>query len=567
MRVSLHTKRIQRRNVTAFRVLAFALLFGLSGCFSLLVEEDEPEHLRFVSGDPAVGDPKLVVEGSAARMTLWRDTSSSLNEVLYESLDGKMQVRSFVDRGTNELVAFVDEVTGEQTVLVSAEGTDSGVAAQLAVTYNSSGDYLRGAVLLLNDGVVSMGDLTARQGFTGQITGALSAQSGQTGTWAVVAEATSSGVGYTLETANGALYVSNLAPVPESVLALAYVANPGSAAVPAGFSALSLPQILQVGGAIAIIGGLVGSAPVWVAAGIAMGLSGLASNEIGHIIEEQFSNDLPVAGPAVELLVDALTNTGTSLVDKAKALADRVEDAVDGAGNLVSDWVNGNKTDNDSADAEDFSSVGDDFDSSSSGIGAFSDSIGAMVNDLGNGLSDAVSSVVDSLPGTTTDVTGQAVLQDGTSYPIDGTLDENGDLQVSGTGDSGDTIDINVGDVGGGNFEGTFTTDTDNGTATGTSEALGNCLDTQGSGGEGTFTFAHALGTGPGTATFSYDAYTIEDAFVVRGKSGTLFSTGGLVSGGATVDLPISDSGTAIVFVSVSAPKSGTAWEYSLGCL
>jgi len=39
------------------------------------------------------------------------------------------------------------------------------------------------------------------------------------------------------------------------------------------------------------------------------------------------------------------------------------------------------------------------------------------------------------------------------------------------------------------------------------------------------------------------------------------------ISGGTTVQLDLVDDGPVTVFVSVSAPNSGTAWEYTMGCI
>jgi hypothetical protein len=72
------------------------------------------------------------------------------------------------------------------------------------------------------------------------------------------------------------------------------------------------------------------------------------------------------------------------------------------------------------------------------------------------------------------------------------------------------------------------------------------------------------VGQGGGDSTFDYDAFDIPDAFTVTaGTHG--FSTMRPVSGSGTAMITVDESG--FVFVSVSAPESGTEWEYSLSCL
>ena len=58
---------------------------------------------------------------------------------------------------------------------------------------------------------------------------------------------------------------------------------------------------------------------------------------------------------------------------------------------------------------------------------------------------------------------------------------------------------------------------------------------------------------------FRYEAYSVKDAFDVTG--GASFSTGGLISGGRTVYLPLSGEN---VTVSVIGGQLGTAWNYGL---
>ncbi|MCU0864052.1 MAG: hypothetical protein MUC36_09685 [Planctomycetes bacterium] len=164
-------------------------------------------------------------------------------------------------------------------------------------------------------------------------------------------------------------------------------------------------------------------------------------------------------------------------------------------------------------------------------------------------------------------VAGQCVLQNGFVYVLAGTVDQNGALSCSGPRAGGSLADVLVliGLIDANGFTGTCDLNGTPGLCSGTQLAFGNCNAAQGSGGQGAFTFAHYVGNGTGTTTFVYQAYTIPDRFVVRTALGERFSTGGLVSGGATVTLQLNNE--PIVFVSVSAPNNGTQWDYTLSCL
>ena len=106
---------------------------------------------------------------------------------------------------------------------------------------------------------------------------------------------------------------------------------------------------------------------------------------------------------------------------------------------------------------------------------------------------------------------------------------------------------------------------TDTGTFTVTQQTLGACQTQQSSGGQGTFTKTYDLGQDAGTFDLTYEMFSIPDRLDVVDSTGkSLFSTGGLVSNGQTV--PITYSGSRRIVVILSAPNSGTAWEYVVGC-
>jgi len=83
-------------------------------------------------------------------------------------------------------------------------------------------------------------------------------------------------------------------------------------------------------------------------------------------------------------------------------------------------------------------------------------------------------------------------------------------------------------------------------------------------GGQGTFTKVINVGTAyPANFTFTYTAYTVQDRFVISGAA-TLDT--GFVSGTNVSVLVDKTSSGRYVTVTVYAPTSGTAWEYSVGC-
>lgn len=89
-----------------------------------------------------------------------------------------------------------------------------------------------------------------------------------------------------------------------------------------------------------------------------------------------------------------------------------------------------------------------------------------------------------------------------------------------------------------------------------------NCPGGGNAGGQGTFSQLINVGPGLGSFSFTYEAFTIPDSFSISGSAS--YSTGS-VSGGATVFIPKTNEGSYIT-VTVTAPLSGTAWNYTVGC-
>lgn len=84
------------------------------------------------------------------------------------------------------------------------------------------------------------------------------------------------------------------------------------------------------------------------------------------------------------------------------------------------------------------------------------------------------------------------------------------------------------------------------------------------SGGQGTFSRVIDVGTAyPASFTFTYTAFVIKDRFVISGAA--TFDTG-FVSGENLQATVQKTSANRYITVTVYAPTSGTAWEYSVGC-
>ena len=167
-------------------------------------------------------------------------------------------------------------------------------------------------------------------------------------------------------------------------------------------------------------------------------------------------------------------------------------------------------------------------------------------------------------PATDTAVSGFGVDQTGTNYSVTGTVGAGGALTaVAAASSGGDTVRIN-GNVFGSGVSGTISGRLGDGTVVGAVGLLGQCAALQQSGGQGTFSFAFDAGSAIGTLTFYRNAYNIPDGFRAISNGQTLYDTGGLVSGVDSRQITLAGSRT--LFVTVNAPKSGTAWELTVGC-
>lgn len=479
---------------------------------------DVPDSIPvYENTSPAAGEPSLVIDGAGAKVSMWLAGTSSVDQALYETDDGKTRVRLLIDTTTQVPRAIIDEVHGDYVIV---QPTDDGGAEYLH--FDGNDGYVDGYALSLDGSSYMLGELVGHPAFDGQIQGQLIAGS-NVGSFAVVATVAAS-------TTNSVDVTSSLDPIVQA-------SGLGTSPRTAGTLHAPLSRVAVVGGVVLTglaVGGLL--APAYGAAGVAMIFSGLFANDIADYIENKFQVDDPFAQQLRDTAVQNLRDPSTfSFGDVLRGVVDKAKQVLDGTVD---------PPDDDSISAQPMSGSG----------GSSSPSY------LPPSSEPMPTSGPPSIP---TNVSGQAVWTDNSVDQINGTVDDDGSMSVTGTGNMGNvTISgtITPPDV-----NGTFMRGGMSGTMTGTVTPVAQCMTTQASGGQGTFTNAHFVGKGPGDVTFTYDAYSIPDAFNVTVGGASKFTTGGLVSGAGSASIAVDSKG--LVFVSVSAPESGTAWDYSLSCI
>ena len=94
------------------------------------------------------------------------------------------------------------------------------------------------------------------------------------------------------------------------------------------------------------------------------------------------------------------------------------------------------------------------------------------------------------------------------------------------------------------------------------------CGQVTASGGQGTTKTRHGLGPTAGLVRITYDMYSIPDRLDCFYKGVLVATTGGMVSGSATLQWAYSPQpgDPSWCLVVMSAPNSGTAWVCTLGC-
>jgi hypothetical protein len=489
----------------------------------------------------AAGSSQAVFSNDAGgTISNWTSTADgALTQSLYDH--GGRKIRTFYGPG-GQVLRVVDEETGAfmTSTVVSAERTDYNA-------YDASGRWQGGfAVLDDGDGTYSTAQILSSSGLQGsQITGTLSGAvvasfsllpGGNSGLGPVTPLTTSANVFASARRAASPT-LAFLDRLTDRMFARAYAQTaPGStasnffkAAWLAGAGALVYTSTIP-------LAPLIGAALIGYGVyKLKQGVDGIIDSNVNLL--DQVSDRL--LGNSVEEFVEG-NDSLSALRDKVKGYLDRGSSALDDLPTLSS---------------------------MRSEVKTKVENVASTIKEVSTNTWQQITS---DAPEGETDLSGLLVDNSGQTYPVTGTFDPADDsisfetgpvagTQISGSGTAPD------GSLG----SGTYTIDRNGNPQTGTftaqQQALGACRTQQSSGGQGAFTNSYDLGQDSGSFSLSYQMYSIPDKLEVMDTKGTvLFSTNGLVSGSQTVNVPF--SGGRIVFVVVSAPTSGTAWDYEIGC-
>lgn len=496
---------------------------------------------------PAFAEPSIALSGPSGQIEQF-NSNGEISQILFTDHESGNASRIIVDEATGEYEKIIDQATGDYVKLVNvgAERVDF-------LFYNASDEYQSGIAIFRDGDEYYSGTIDGVSVFDGQITGQMDTGS-QTGSYVLVADETSTLSNVQLLPQEYQDMIS--AELADSLTLVSAKSAISPMVVAPASSSVSLSNILKKAGVVAIGAGVIvgtaSSAPVMMLAGAGMLIAGYASNDIADIVEDNFATDNDVAQGYVNFVVDFLRDPDSdSLQDRIESVATKYRD--------ISGYV--------SKQTEALSEFVDTY----SDVDLFEDAAERLDDLVDNAL---IPDSIEEPPAVPSYIEGQAVFQDGRTYSVSGTINEDGEFVVTGdqTNSSFDlTDDINIEgtlDVNTDMVSGTFETVEQSGVVESTgiidgeAEELGECNSSSGSGGDGTFSFAHNVGLGD-FADFSFDAYSIPDAFDVYNGGTNVYSTGGLVSGGTTVALAVT---SPIVMVNIYAPESGTAWNYRLGC-
>lgn len=466
--------------------------------------------------------PEVILEGGNATARFW---TGAMGEVVLAQVQNGNSAADSV---------FVSMALGQVVRIDSGDGTFVLVEDRSAnrvdfSEFDANGDYVRGtAVVQTGTAGIDVARIRGAAAFDGQVAGQLTLPS-LSGSYALVSKITSE------------------VEAPTGLDAQTVKLSEGLASqiVPAGTApALANPRVslaLRWAGILALAAENGPRARAYGLAGIAMLLSGIGGASITDYIGLRFATGDPKAQELVDLALEFVADPS--------------------AGDVVAFWrlVRERFDDGQAAQNPSLEQLKAALDVGAQppqGVASISAPTGVTLPQSGP-------------PRITVDLEGQAVWQDGAFYPLTGTIDAQGRIDVVGMRDGNDPNDMLtvVADVdtanslvsGGCDRAGTA------GTVNGSTEPIGACNVARQSGGQGTFSFAQFIGPGQGDVVFDYQAFSIPDQFIVRTAQGLKFDTGGLVSGSASITIPIDNE--PIVFVSVRAPRNGTAWNYTLGCL
>lgn len=482
------------------------------------------------------GDPLLFQAGSNVSFSSATAANGSTT-VNVQTKDATY--KTLVDKD-GLLQESVNEMTGE--MIIPKYFTDR----VYLLRYNKDKKFLGGVVVFQQGIDIMVGDVQGLPVFDGQLTADVQG-SGSTASFSVVPDATAGIINIRKVDASTLSFVNKVIPTVAKATAKTVVASP--TAIVGGIDVNRVTTY-------ALMGALVGST-IPVAGTVVGGFAGASLGILGQIVA---SNNARVE--AIGTCIANIDSCNQSSLDIGSSVGMALFGGLannENSSDLLKDLINNNK---------------DNWAKLKGTISSAFDTAKDKVPDLLNPID---TTILESLPVSVTNISGVIVNNSGNSADISGTIDKNGTASL--TGKSADNKDVNLGltvknlpPFGSGNtnspalqvsgtMSGTYGTGTIN---SGDQQPLGECNQVQQSGGQGTFSYAHILGNGVGSSTFSYDAYSIPDAFTVTYGNGQKFATGGLVSGDGSSILQL--GGKPTVFVTVSAPNNGTQWEYAISC-
>ncbi len=524
------------------------------------------------------GDAALRLQNSkGSTLDYWTQAVSSSTgtqrlpgQVLMTDASGN-RVRTVFD-ANGDISRIVDEGTGRYVAL------DWSSTGQLIVTeHDATGAFVSGyRVSYDSAGKLAIAPVLGSAGFSGQLTGQL------TGPLPGAYALTAGGAG------NSGLVLGNAQVLPDSLQAM-LAGLPKAAGAKAGIASnrsnvsgptahilasndgdtsgfdlvnaawqSSLPKQIQQNHGTLLLGFVAGAAcaglvPGCQAVGVAVSAGSLALLMGGYVAQQG----------SERLINEALTDAKLpTLDDGATSAFDRLR------GHIADAWQRGEdlvQTMRDSLQTID-----------TSGTQALPD-MSDLTTDTSQATTRSPAAYTDpaALPTnvapapTDTQVNGVLATNNGETYSLQGTVKGDGSLQVAGQQDGGTTqISLN-GSLAAGTVTGSYSdTQSRSGTLSGSQSAIGQCQTQQQSGGTGSFSYAYNMGSVGGAVSVSYDMNNIPDRMdvfsLVGGVRTPVFSTGGLVSGTGGTSFNVTPDTT--VFVSLSAPNSGTAWDFSLSC-
>lgn len=479
------------------------------------------------------GAAAVLRNAAGGSVTTWVNPSSgALTQSLYE--EGGRRIRSYFSPTSQQLERVVNETTGEFMAVTTVDENRTDYNH-----YSASGAWLDGQALVKNaDGTYATAKILSSSSIDGQqlkadLTGPVVASvsllpTGLSGLGPLVPVSTAG-----ILTAQASVSNTLLAVLDRLTTRLIGAAQAQTA------SGTALLQGLT--GSILVVGGILGAAslPFWGSAAL--------------------------VGGGAYLLYRAMINQNAPNLNENREGIDRI------FGSAVSDFSSGDGN-YDQLSSSLNSYVRGDGSVVRAGLLPLSSMLSTVASTASNVAStltaaatSAWQQITSGPPAGQTELSGLMVDNSGQTYTASGSYTPSdqsftftasgGNKQFTGTGNAA---------TGSGTYTSTQDGTNQNGTLTASREALGQCQTQQSSGGQGAFTKSYDLGRDSGSFELSYEMYGIPDKLEVINAGKVVFTTSGLVSGGTTVQVPF--SGSRIVFVVVSAPNSGTAWDYSIGC-